>query len=172
MRGTNGVDNIMGLGGLDQITGMKGDDILDGGEGRDHYHYNRGDGADTRAASITIEDTGIGIAEPDLDRIFDEFEQVKPSARGDSISRGTGLGLTVSRKLARLIGGDVRVESHLGAGSRFTLTVPFEPGPEVAALAHERSGTAFHERRGRESETGGSPRPEGAEPPVEAGPRP
>jgi signal transduction histidine kinase len=132
----------------------------------------RGDGADARAASITIEDTGIGIAEPDLDRIFDEFEQVKPSARGDSISRGTGLGLAVSRKLARLIGGDVRVESHLGAGSRFTLTVPFEPGPEVAALAHERSGASFHERRRRESETGGSRRPEGAEPPVEAGPRP
>jgi signal transduction histidine kinase len=132
----------------------------------------RGEGADARAALITIEDTGIGIAERDLDRIFDEFEQVNPSARGDSISRGTGLGLTVSRRLARLLGGDVRVESHLGAGSRFTLTVPFEPGPEVAARAHQGSGAPFHERRRRGPNTGGSERPAGAEPPVETGPRP
>ena len=75
---------------------------------------------------IAVEDTGIGIAEPDLSRIFDEFEQVRPGGRGDSLERGTGLGLTISRKLARLLGGEVRAESRLGSGSRFTVTLPLQ----------------------------------------------
>ena len=74
--------------------------------------------------SLAIEDTGIGIARSDLARIFDEFEQVRPGGRGDSIVRGTGLGLAVSRKLARLLGGDVDVTSRVGQGSRFTLWLP------------------------------------------------
>jgi signal transduction histidine kinase len=61
------------------------------------------DAATSRSVLIAVEDTGIGIAARDLDRIFDEFEQVRPSGRGDSIARGTGLGLAVSRKLARLL---------------------------------------------------------------------
>ena len=107
----------------------------------------RGDGVDASSALIIVEDTGIGIAERDLDRIFDEFEQVRPSARGDSIARGTGLGLTVSRKLARLLGGDVRVESHVGAGSRFTVTLPFEPSNEVVARSQRGADAASRERR-------------------------
>ena len=76
--------------------------------------------------AIAMEDTGIGIARSDLGRIFDEFEQVRPGGRGDSIVRGTGLGLTVSRKLARLLGGDVDVTSRIGTGSRFTLWLPIK----------------------------------------------
>jgi signal transduction histidine kinase len=90
-----------------------------------------GEGADDGRVLVVVEDTGIGIPSRDLDRIFDEFEQVRPSARGDSIARGTGLGLAVSRKLARLVGGDVRVESHVGSGSRFTLVVPVDLSPTV-----------------------------------------
>jgi len=74
--------------------------------------------------SISVEDTGIGIAESNLDRIFEEFEQVRPSGRGDSMQRGTGLGLAIARKMARLLGGDVSVISHLGRGSCFTLLLP------------------------------------------------
>jgi len=128
----------------------------------------RGDGADAGSALIIVEDTGIGIAERDIDRIFDEFEQVEPSARGDSIARGTGLGLTVSRKLARLLGGDVRVESHLGSGSRFTLTVPFEPSPEVT---REASGSP-HERRRTPTVTRSERDVAGSDATVEAGRRP
>ena len=84
----------------------------------------RGEGPDGGNVLIAVEDTGIGIAPHDLDRIFDEFEQVRPSGRGDSIARGTGLGLAVSRKLARLLGGDVHVDSQVGQGSRFTLSLP------------------------------------------------
>ena len=73
---------------------------------------------------IIVEDTGIGIAREDQDRIFQEFEQVRPSGRGDSLERGTGLGLAIARKLARLLGGDVQVRSAPGAGSRFMLSLP------------------------------------------------
>ena len=89
----------------------------------------RGEGAKSNMIATAIEDTGIGIARSDLGRIFDEFEQVRPDGRGDSIVRGTGLGLTVSRKLARLLGGDVDVTSRVGTGSRFTLWLPIESIP-------------------------------------------
>jgi signal transduction histidine kinase len=74
--------------------------------------------------AIDVEDTGIGIADNDIDRIFEEFEQVRPSGRGDSMQRGTGLGLAIARKLARLLGGEVVVTSQLGRGSCFRLTLP------------------------------------------------
>ena len=89
----------------------------------------RGEGAKSNMIAIAVEDTGIGIARSDLGRIFDEFEQVRPGGRGDSIVRGTGLGLTVSRKLARLLGGDVEVTSRFGTGSRFTLWLPIKSIP-------------------------------------------
>src|SRR5215204_1816630 len=109
------------------------------------------DAAPARSVLIAVEDTGIGIAAPDLDRIFDEFEQVRPSGRGDSIARGTGLGLAVSRKLARLLGGDVKVESQLGTGSRFTLTLPLEPPPSVRNKAN---GDAVNSSTGSSSRQG------------------
>ena len=76
--------------------------------------------------ALQIADSGIGIAEGDLARIFEEFEQVNAGPRGDSIQRGTGLGLPISRRLARLLGGDITVESEPGKGSTFTLWIPVE----------------------------------------------
>jgi signal transduction histidine kinase len=67
-------------------------------------------------------DTGVGIAEGQIDRIFEPFHQAPtPSARRPG---GTGLGLTVSRELARLLGGDVSVTSSPGQGSTFALCIP------------------------------------------------
>ena len=77
--------------------------------------------------AIQVMDTGIGIAETDLERIFDEFEQVGAGPRGESMQRGTGLGLSISRRLARLLGGDISVESMLRQGSTFTLWLPVAP---------------------------------------------
>jgi ammonium transporter len=71
---------------------------------------------------VGVSDTGVGIPPDELNKVFDEFH------RADSASarrrRGTGLGLTISRRLARNLGGDVTVESKLGAGSTFTLDLP------------------------------------------------
>ncbi|HEV7994367.1 MAG TPA: HAMP domain-containing sensor histidine kinase [Gemmatimonadaceae bacterium] len=84
--------------------------------------------------ALQVIDTGVGIAPSDLARIFDEFEQVNAGPRGDSMQRGTGLGLAISRRLARLLAGDISVESVLGRGSTFTIWLPVSP----ADLARER----------------------------------
>jgi PAS domain S-box-containing protein len=71
---------------------------------------------------IGITDTGIGIPADKLETIFEEFRQVDESGTGPD--GGTGLGLTISRRLARALGGDIRASSTYGAGSAFTLTLP------------------------------------------------
>ena len=77
----------------------------------------------TRTATrITVHDTGIGIAPEDLERAFLPFEQVSRTA-----IRGTGLGLTISRSLAELHGGQLDATSTPGLGSAFTLTLPGRP---------------------------------------------
>jgi signal transduction histidine kinase len=74
--------------------------------------------------ALQVADSGIGIAASDQERIFEEFEQVNPGPRADSERRGTGLGLAISRRLARLLDGDISVESEPGHGSVFTVWLP------------------------------------------------
>jgi len=72
--------------------------------------------------AITVTDTGIGIADADLKRLFEPFRQLDTG-----LSRkydGTGLGLSISRKLVELMGGSIWVESEKGKGSRFGFTLP------------------------------------------------
>jgi signal transduction histidine kinase len=75
---------------------------------------------------IEVTDTGIGISPGDRLRIFDEFEQVNAGSRSDSAGRGTGLGLPIARRLARLLGGEIVVESAVGRGSTFSVWLPME----------------------------------------------
>ena len=76
--------------------------------------------------ALQVVDTGVGVAERDRERIFDEFEQVNAGPRTDSVERGTGLGLAISRRLARSLGGDITVESQPGKGSTFTMWLPVD----------------------------------------------
>lgn len=89
-----------------------------------------------------VSDTGIGIQPDNLNRIFDPFWQVEQKATRRAT--GTGLGLTVSRRLANLMGGDVAVTSQPGEGTTFTVTLPMK-APHIAAVvpvstAHLRVG--------------------------------
>ncbi|EFL8192127.1 aerobic respiration two-component sensor histidine kinase ArcB [Escherichia coli] len=69
-----------------------------------------------------VEDTGIGIPQDELDKIFAMYYQVKDS-HGGKPATGTGIGLAVSRRLAKNMGGDITVTSEQGKGSTFTLTI-------------------------------------------------
>jgi signal transduction histidine kinase len=91
-------------------------------------------------ARIVVEDSGVGIAPHDLDRIFQPFVQV--DAGYTRSHGGTGLGLTISRTLARMMGGEITVESEVGKGSRFTLwlAAPAAVQPRVS-LAAERTAS-------------------------------
>ena len=78
--------------------------------------------ASGRNVEIRVRDTGIGIAREQIERIFEPFVQVR--AELTRTAEGTGLGLAISRDLARGMGGDISVQSRLGEGSVFTLTLP------------------------------------------------
>lgn len=74
---------------------------------------------------LEVSDTGIGISPDDIAYIFDEFRQVD-----DKLTRaygGVGLGLAITRKIVELLGGEIKVESHPNAGSRFRVTLPRVP---------------------------------------------
>jgi len=74
---------------------------------------------------VMIKDSGIGIASDRLEAVFEPFEQADSSTT--KAFGGTGLGLTISRQIARLMGGDLRCESQLGEGSLFILTIDAQP---------------------------------------------
>lgn len=81
-------------------------------------------------AEVRVEDSGPGIARADRERIFDPFEQVCDDARTDSLNRGTGLGLTIARRLAERMGGSLTIAQAEGAGSAFVLRLPLGEAPE------------------------------------------
>ncbi|MBN2288480.1 MAG: HAMP domain-containing histidine kinase [Candidatus Glassbacteria bacterium] len=107
-------------------------------------------GQDTVLSSwwIAISDSGIGISQADLPFIFDEFRQEDGSLR--KRYGGTGLGLSIARKLARLLNGEITVESTPGKGSTFTITFPMSPEQIARQLTDSLSGETT-------GDTGGKP---------------
>src|SRR5919206_578394 len=84
---------------------------------------------DGEAVRFSVSDTGVGLSPEDQSRIFDEFVTLGPERHGRP--RGTGLGLPLTRRLAALLGGEVAVESRLGEGSTFSVTLPVRfPGQQ------------------------------------------
>ena len=73
---------------------------------------------------LAVVDTGIGINEADMDSIFEEFDRGRLTS--DSGYRGTGLGLAIVRRLVDVLGGSIAVESEVGKGSTFTVTLPIK----------------------------------------------
>ncbi|MEG4487474.1 PAS domain S-box protein [Microcoleus sp. D2_18a_B4] len=85
---------------------------------------------------FVVADTGVGMASVELDTIFDAFVQAQAGKRS---SGGTGLGLTISRKLLELMGGKISVSSTLGQGSTFTFTLPVSPISGVNVTPEENN---------------------------------
>jgi PAS domain S-box-containing protein len=98
-------------------------------EGRVEEHAP--DGVDGSWYLLSVVDNGIGIAPEDIAKLFSDFTQVD----GSRTRRygGAGLGLAVSRRLCRLMGGDIAVDSTFGQGSTFTMRIPLRPAPKVCS---------------------------------------
>ena len=80
--------------------------------------------------TFAVADTGIGMTEEQLGRLFEAFSQAEASTR--SRYGGTGLGLAISRHFCRLMGGDLTVTSVYGEGSTFTVRLPATVGQSVS----------------------------------------
>lgn len=106
------------------------------------------DGHPDRLA-LTVEDTGIGIAEEDRDVIFEKFRQARPVRGSDNLTRefsGTGLGLSIIKEICKLLGGEISFKSQLGHGSAFTAVLPWslpnlESGKMPMSTPSSTSGT-------------------------------
>jgi len=88
---------------------------------------------DGRLVRFSVHDTGIGMTPEQVGRLFEEFSQAEAGTYRHF--GGTGLGLALSRRLARILGGDISVETSLGSGSTFTFTVPREVPTAEHAIA-------------------------------------
>ena len=114
------------------------------GEVRVQACWNQAD----RSVTFSVADTGFGIAAADQERIFEEFTQLNNPVQRKV--KGTGLGLPLCRKLATLLGGRIELESEVGIGSTFFLTIPAECAPadrsKLPSESHEQ-GSELDESR-------------------------
>ncbi len=103
------------------------------------FEFKRQEG-DSFILTISIEDTGVGIAEDEQDLLFRYFEQ---TSSGKMSKSGTGLGLAISRDYIRLMGGDITVVSRLGTGSTFSFFLPVKEAPVPVSDAIENHGVVL-----------------------------
>jgi len=94
--------------------------------------------AEAGVAVVAIEDTGIGVAEHEVPRLFERFHRIEGALA--RTHEGSGIGLALVQELMRLHHGDIAVDSHLGRGTRFTLRLPFGHAHLPAdQVSHERA---------------------------------
>ena len=106
------------------------------------------DDEESLSICVKVNDSGVGIAEEDLEAIFSAFEQ---SAKGRESGKGSGLGLAISRQYARALGGDISATSTLGEGSCFAFSFSAQRGSHVPEVVDVRKvvGLADDEPRRR-----------------------
>ncbi|WP_433538557.1 ATP-binding protein [Micromonospora sp. CA-249363] len=126
--------------------------------------------ADHDEVRLTVADTGIGIAEADLPKLFERFHRVQ-GARSRS-HEGTGIGLALVHELARLEGGEIRVASRVGAGTAFTVVLPWSAARRTATTGPSPEGLGDAARAAVQEATGWLTAPTGevAEPAPAPGP--
>ena len=96
--------------------------FTEGGAIRLAVRRERGPRDSDECVVFTVSDTGIGMTPEQVDRLFERFRQA--DAETQNRFGGTGLGLSITRAFAAMLGGDVTVESRLGEGTTFNLSVP------------------------------------------------
>jgi signal transduction histidine kinase len=104
---------------------------------------------DTGAVRVRVHDTGVGVRLPDIERVFEPFVQIDRHLTTET-QQGVGLGLSISRELARAMQGDLTLDSVEGVGSTFTLTLPIAsdisaappPGPAALQIEHPARRTS------------------------------
>jgi PAS domain S-box-containing protein len=93
---------------------------------------------------FTVEDSGVGMSKEQIARLFQPYEQASLTTARER--GGTGLGLTISRQLARLLGGEIEVTSAPGVGTRFTLRVAAGSIGGVRFITPDEAANALHDR--------------------------
>jgi signal transduction histidine kinase len=98
------------------------------------------DAAGDDRIELRVRDEGIGIAPEQLDHIFDRFHQAAPALTREA--EGAGLGLYITKRLVEAMDGEVRVESEVGEGSTFVVTLPLEAAEGLTVVPFDRSAEA------------------------------
>jgi len=106
------------------LTNLLGNSIKFTDEGSIQFVISCSHEADVSRLKFTITDTGLGIAQENHEKIFEDFVAI--SSGDERQSRGDGLGLSISRKIARQMGGDIIVESNINEGATFILNLPLK----------------------------------------------
>lgn len=89
----------------------------------------------TDQIQVEVIDTGIGISEQNIHRVFEEFHRVRSSKKQ---YEGTGLGLTITKRMVDLLQGTITLKSKPGEGSHFTIVLPLERGTQIAGIAPDK----------------------------------